>query len=68
MMPTDHMGGETVQLVFMRTDELDFDLPPDLIAQAPPADRSESRLLHFARGRDYHASPLRRSARAAASG
>jgi S-adenosylmethionine:tRNA ribosyltransferase-isomerase len=33
----------------MRTDELDFDLPPDLIAQAPPLDRSDSRLLRFAR-------------------
>ncbi len=34
----------------MRADELDFDLPPDLIAQEPPARRGESRLLHFRRG------------------
>ncbi len=33
----------------MRTDELDFDLPPELIAQTPPEDRSASRLLHFVR-------------------
>src|SRR4051812_36422112 len=33
----------------MRTDELDFDLPPDLIAQTPPPTRSESRLLHYDR-------------------
>jgi S-adenosylmethionine:tRNA ribosyltransferase-isomerase len=31
----------------MRTDELDFDLPPELIAQEPPAVRSASRLLHY---------------------
>jgi S-adenosylmethionine:tRNA ribosyltransferase-isomerase len=33
----------------MRTDELDFDLPPDLIAQTPPQRRSDSRLLHYVR-------------------
>jgi S-adenosylmethionine:tRNA ribosyltransferase-isomerase len=31
----------------MRTDELDFHLPPDLIAQEPPRQRSASRLLHY---------------------
>ena len=31
----------------MRTDELDFDLPPDLIAQAPAPERGGSRLLHY---------------------
>src|SRR5262249_10271170 len=31
----------------VRTDELDFDLPPELIAQTPAAKRSESRLLHY---------------------
>jgi len=31
----------------MRTDELDFHLPPELIAQEPVADRAASRLLHF---------------------
>jgi S-adenosylmethionine:tRNA ribosyltransferase-isomerase len=33
----------------MRTDELDFDLPPGLIAQSAPADRSSCRLLHYRR-------------------
>lgn len=33
----------------MRTDELDFQLPPELIAQTPPAERSASRLLRFSR-------------------
>jgi S-adenosylmethionine:tRNA ribosyltransferase-isomerase len=31
----------------MRTDELDFDLPPGLIAQTPAPDRAASRLLHY---------------------
>ena len=34
----------------MRTDDLDFELPPELIAQAPPAERAASRLLHYRRG------------------
>ncbi|MGH7178979.1 MAG: tRNA preQ1(34) S-adenosylmethionine ribosyltransferase-isomerase QueA [Tepidisphaeraceae bacterium] len=33
----------------MRTDELDFDLPADLIAQSPLPDRGGSRLLHYRR-------------------
>ncbi len=33
----------------MRTDDLDFHLPPELIAQAPPADRAAARLLHYRR-------------------
>ena len=33
--------------MLMRTDELDFELPPELIAQAPVEDRSASRLLHY---------------------
>jgi S-adenosylmethionine:tRNA ribosyltransferase-isomerase len=33
----------------MRTDELDFDLPGELIAQTPPEDRADSRLLHYVR-------------------
>jgi S-adenosylmethionine:tRNA ribosyltransferase-isomerase len=41
----------------MRTDELDFDLPKELIAQQPPAQRSASRLLHYqrtSRAIDHH--------------
>ncbi len=33
----------------MRTDELDFDLPPELIAQTPALERAMSRLLHYRR-------------------
>jgi S-adenosylmethionine:tRNA ribosyltransferase-isomerase len=33
----------------VRTDDLDFDLPPELIAQAPLPNRSDSRLLHYSR-------------------
>lgn len=33
----------------MRSDELDFALPPELIAQEPAAERSASRLLHYRR-------------------
>ena len=33
----------------MRTDELDFDLPHELIAQEPCADRAASRLMHYRR-------------------
>jgi S-adenosylmethionine:tRNA ribosyltransferase-isomerase len=33
----------------MLTSDLDFHLPPDLIAQEPTAQRAESRLLHFNR-------------------
>lgn len=33
----------------MRTDDLDFHLPPELIAQEPPAVRHAARLLHYRR-------------------
>ena len=33
----------------LRTSDFDFDLPADLIAQAPPAERGTSRLLHVDR-------------------
>jgi S-adenosylmethionine:tRNA ribosyltransferase-isomerase len=33
----------------MRTDDLDFALPEELIAQVPSVDRAESRLLHYRR-------------------
>ena len=33
----------------MRTDDLDFLLPPELIAQALPAERASARLLHYRR-------------------
>src|SRR3954454_3640291 len=34
----------------MRTDDLDFHVPPELIAQSPAAERAASRLLHDKRG------------------
>lgn len=33
----------------MRVDDLDYELPPELIAQSPAAERSASRLLHYRR-------------------
>ena len=33
----------------MKTDDLDFHLPPELIAQEPAAERAASRLLHYKR-------------------
>jgi S-adenosylmethionine:tRNA ribosyltransferase-isomerase len=33
--------------LMMRADDLDFLLPPELIAQTPPPERGQSRLLHY---------------------
>jgi S-adenosylmethionine:tRNA ribosyltransferase-isomerase len=35
--------------MMMQTDELNFHLPPELIAQTPPEERSAARLLHYRR-------------------
>jgi S-adenosylmethionine:tRNA ribosyltransferase-isomerase len=45
----------------MRTDDLDFELPEELIAQTPPAHREDSRLMHVRRNRDSPASVSHRS-------
>ncbi|MGA1735492.1 MAG: S-adenosylmethionine:tRNA ribosyltransferase-isomerase, partial [Pseudomonadales bacterium] len=34
----------------MKTSDFDYDLPPALIAQHPPAERGQSRLLHLPGG------------------
>src|SRR5579863_3139375 len=39
----------THTITYMRTDDLDFELPSELIAQAPPPRREDSRLLHYKR-------------------
>jgi len=36
----------------MRVSDFDFGLPPELIAQEPPAERTAARLLHLDRGND----------------
>jgi len=43
-------GQHGMRAQVMRSDELDFELPAELIAQTPSAGRSESRLLHYPRG------------------
>jgi S-adenosylmethionine:tRNA ribosyltransferase-isomerase len=57
--PTPHelrrKGSAGVDGKLMRSDELDFDLPAELIAQTPPEIRSASRLLHYVRaGKAIH--------------
>jgi S-adenosylmethionine:tRNA ribosyltransferase-isomerase len=41
--------GPTTIVRSMRTDELNFHLPPELIAQTPASERTSSRLLHYRR-------------------
>jgi S-adenosylmethionine:tRNA ribosyltransferase-isomerase len=52
-MPDDaskqQKGPAALPPINMNTDDLDFDLPPELIAQAPPQHRAASRLLHYRR-------------------
>src|SRR5688572_11034467 len=45
--PSPGVPGEGV--IGLRTADLDFDLPPQLIAQEPTAERAASRLLHYRR-------------------
>ena len=40
-------AGNVPAAASMRTDELDFFLPPELIAQTPAGERAASRLLHY---------------------
>jgi S-adenosylmethionine:tRNA ribosyltransferase-isomerase len=47
---TQHAGVARISAPPMRTDDLDFELPPELIAQSPASDRAASRLLHYVRG------------------
>ena len=50
MLPRGNTGAAgRILTCDMRTDELDFDLPPELIAQEPPPERHASRLLHYRR-------------------
>jgi S-adenosylmethionine:tRNA ribosyltransferase-isomerase len=49
MMMRQRVAPERRVAVTMRTDDLDFHLPAELIAQSPAADRAASRLLHYRR-------------------
>src|SRR5688500_17772793 len=46
---TPRRGVARIGATAMRTDELDFDLPPELIAQTPPPRRTDARLMHYRR-------------------
>ena len=45
----DELAGGDVRWLAVQVSDFDFELPPELIAQQPPADRGTSRLLRLDR-------------------